>query len=462
MKPEKNFTIAYNLLHRGTLALARAERTGICVDREYCETEKARLTTQIEIMEEEFRNTNFYRRWAHTQKTVNIHSNPQLSAYLYKTRRLRPPTETTSGMGSTDEEALRSFNIPELNQLLEIRKLKKIRDTYLDAYLREEVNGRIHPSFNLHLVTTYRSSSDRPNFQNIPKRDKAAMKICRQALKPSPGNLLMEADYSSIEVRIAACYHRDPTMLRYIEDPTTDMHRDMAVELFVLPEFSSDLPGHSHLRGAAKNGFVFPEFYGDYYGNCARNLACTWGGLPDGRWKPSDGTVVGNIPLGRHFINQGLTSLDKFTEHVRKVEDHFWSVRFPKYRAWKERWYAQYQRRGYIDLLTGFRCTARMSRNDCINYPVQGVAFHCLLWAFIEVDQWLENNRMKTRLIGQIHDAMVLDVFPPELPQLVPALQEIMCEKIRKEWPWIIVPLTIGIDVSKVDGNWSEMKKIED
>ena len=128
------------------------------------------------------------------------------------------------------------MGIPELDNLLRIRKLKKVRDTYLEGFLREQVNGYIHPFFNLHLVRTYRSSSDHPNFQNIPKRDKEAMNIVRRAIFPRPGHQLLELDYSGLEVRIAACYHKDKTMLRYIGDPHSDMHGDMAKQIFIIDD----------------------------------------------------------------------------------------------------------------------------------------------------------------------------------------------------------------------------------
>ena len=85
---------------------------------------------------------------------------------------------------------------------LQIRKLEKIKGTYLEAFVREQTDGFIHPFYNLHNVRTYRSSSADPNFQNIPKRDKESMKICRRAILPRPGHMLVEADFSALEVNI--------------------------------------------------------------------------------------------------------------------------------------------------------------------------------------------------------------------------------------------------------------------
>jgi DNA polymerase-1 len=452
---------AYDLFHAGTLALSRAEQQGIRIDTEYCEKKKAHLTRKINRMEGIFKNTNFYRHWEHSMGKVNINSNSQLSVYLYKIKKLKPAYTTTSGQGSTDEEALLQLNIPELNDLLQIRKLKKVRDTYLDAFVREQVNGYIHPSFNLHLVKTFRSSSDRPNFQNIPKRDKEAMQITRKALFPRPGHQLMEVDFSGIEVRIAVSYHKDPQMIKYITDPTTDMHGDMAKEIFIIDNFDKSIPEYKVLRQAAKNGFVFPQFYGDYYKNCARNMACNWGKLPEGKWKSGQGIDLPDGKLSDHFISKKIKSFDDFSEHVKEIEKHFWNVRFNVYRKWKEQWWRDYQKTGYIDMHTGFRCYGIMSRNDVTNYPVQGAAFHCLLWSLVTLDKRIRENNWDTRIIGQIHDSIVLDVNPNELEDIAKMVKKVTCTDLPIHWNWINVPLEIEADICEVDASWAELKPFD-
>jgi len=462
MKIEPTSLEAYRLLHQGTLALARAERQGIRCDVEYIESAKKRLTKQIERLEQKFLSTKFYRHWEHTVKgKVNIYSDTQLRIFLYTIKKLKPLKTTETGKGSTDEEALLGLGIPELNNLLQIRKLKKNRDTYLDGFLREQINGYIHPSFNLHLVRTYRSSSDRPNFQNIPKRDKESMLLTRRALFPRPGHQLLGIDYSGLEVRIAACYHKDPNMLKYIHDSTTDMHADMAKQIFMIDDFNKDIPEHSYLRNAAKNGFVFPEFYGDYFRNCAEGMACGWGKLPHGRWKSGEGVNLPGMALSDHFISKGIKSLDDFTNHIKEIEKDFWGNRFREYAKWKEQWWKTYQKNGFIKMKTGFTCSGIMGRNDCINYPVQGAAFHCLLWSFIRLDTILDRFNYKTRLIGQIHDEIVFDVYPPELEKILILAKEITCKELPRTWKWINVPLSVDAEVCDVDASWADKKKIE-
>lgn len=454
---------AYRLMHDGILALARAEQQGIRVDMEYIERKKAFLTKKIEKLESQFKETSFFRHWQHTSKsTINIYSNSQLSSFLYGIKKIKVEKETASGQGATDDEALQQMNIPELNSLLEIRKLKKIRDTYLDAFAREQINGYIHPSFNLHLVQTFRSSSDSPNFQNIPKRDEDAMNIVRKALFPRPGHQLLEVDYSGIEVRIAACYHKDETMLKYILDPTSDLHTDMASQIFLVDDFDKNIPGHYTLRQAVKNGFVFPQFYGDYYKNCSTNMACTWCKLGQGKWSTGQGIeFTKGITIADHLISKGIKSFDDFTNHVKKIEADFWGNRFADYAKWKEMWWKLYQKYGYIDLYTGFRCSGVMGKNATLNYPVQGAAFHCLLWTFIQLDNLMLAEEWDTRIIGQIHDAIILDVHPDELEHVVDAINEIATRRLTDEWKWIIVPMEVEMEVCPVDGSWADKTKLK-
>lgn len=458
---EPDLLQGYQLLHNGVLAFAKAERQGMRIDVNYCEDMKQKLTDEIERMEDKFKSTKFYRHWKHSRggEEPNINSNYQLANFLYKVKKIKPVKLTASGAGSTDEDTLSQLGIKEIDYLLRIRKLRKLRDTYLDAFIREQVDGFIHPFFHLHIARTYRSSSDKPNFQNIPKRDKEAQQLIRKAVYPRKGHLLMSVDYSSLEVRIAACYHKDPTMLNYINDPTTDMHGDMAEQIFKLEKLDKRNPDHKLLRNAVKNGFVFPQFYGDYYKNNARSILVEWCKLPNSkRWKKGEGVEFEGGHISDHLISVGLPSYFMFEQHLKRIEKDFWSNRFPVYARWKEKQWRFYLRNGYVPLYTGFKCIGVMERNDVINYPIQGSAFHCLLWSFIQVTKLLEEGNFDTRVVGQIHDEMILDVHPDEVVYVKGMLHQVMTERIREHWDWLIVPLEIEIKTGEVDAPWSELK----
>ncbi len=450
---------AYNLFHDGILALARAEAQGMRVDLDYIKKKVRKLNKDLVVLEEEFKETKFFRHWQHVSKsTVNVHSPTQLAYFLYKVKKIKIEKETASGRGAVDDETLQKINVPEILTLLEMRKVKKIRD-YLELFEREQVGGYMHPFFNLHLVQTYRSSSDHPNFQNLPKKDEEAMQTVRGALYPRPGHQLLEVDYSGLEVRIISCYSKDSKLLSYINDPKSDMHTDMAKQIFKVKKFDKNIPEHYTLRQAAKNAFVFPEFYGSYYKSCAPNLVCNWGKLPSGKWKPGEGIPMPEGTLSDHLISKGISSLDSFTNHLQTIEEDFKYNRFPDHIQWMDDWYNLYRKRGYIELLTGFRCNGVMDKKQVINYPVQGAAFHCLLWSFTRLDKIIRKQGWDSKIIGQIHDAILLDVNPKELPTIVQMIHRITCKDLLAAWPWIIVPLDIEMELAPVDGSWADKQK---
>jgi DNA polymerase-1 len=468
---------AYRLFHDGILAFSRAEQCGIRIDLVYCGRKYKQLGHKIELLEEDFRQTKFYQHWQHVYGLkTNIHANAQLAHLLYDVRKIEPINFTTSGKGSVDEETLVQLDIPELAGLIQIRQFGKLKDTYLESLMREQVEGYVHSFFNLHTAKSYRSSSDRPNYHNFPARDEAAMRIIRDAIFPRPGHQIGQADYGSIEVRGACCYCQDPNLRKYIEDPTTDMHGDMAKQIFKVKDFNKKTPEHYVLRQASKNGFVFPEFYGDYFIHCAENMACGWCKLPKGKWKSGQGISMPQGTISDHLMKQTIEverttssgrrikeeipidSYEVFEEHVRQVEDDFWNRRFKVYQAWKDRWWSQYQKKGYFDLLTGFRCSGVMRKNEVINLPVQGAAFHCLLWAFIRLDAIQTEEKWRSRLVGQIHDSIVLDIHPDERDHVLKTVRRVMCKDLRKAWSWITVPLDVEIELCDVDRPWSEKK----
>lgn len=385
---------AYHLLHDGILALARAEQQGIRVDMDQLQRNKRMLTRKSLRAEIDFQNTKFYKQWQEIYgDKMNLNSGTQLGHILYDVRGLEPPKLTDGGKGSTDKEALKILNIPELNLLTDRARYKKIMD-YLDGFERETVDGFIHPNFNLNTVGTYRSSSSSVNFQNIPIRDKEAMEATRSILFPRKGHRLLETDFRGIEVAANACLCRDKNLIKYVSDPKSDMHGDMAKQIFFLDKLDKSIPSHKLLRQAAKNSFVFPEFYGDYYVDCAEGLA-DWMELPQTRWKSGQGIVLWDEKsfsenmlhskyISDHMIANGIKEFGKvdksgkqwkvtgFLNHIKEIEEDFWTNRFPEYSQWKDDFWNEYQTKGYFDLVTGFRCSGVMQRNQVINAPGQG------------------------------------------------------------------------------------------
>ena len=158
--------------------------------------------------------------------------------------------------------------------------------------------------------------------------------------------------------------------------------------------------------------------------------------------------------ISDHLIKNGIKSFNAFVDHMKEVENDFWNNRFKGYGAWREAWVKKYRKRGYLKMLTGFECSGVMRRNEIINYPIQGTAFHCLLLTFIKLDEVMQKEGWDSRLIGQIHDSIIMDVHPDELSHIEETAHRIVREELPAAWPWIIVPLEIELETYAVDGPW--------
>jgi hypothetical protein len=296
--------------------------------------------------------------------------------------------------------------------------------------------------FIVNEVCVSNSNSSNPNFQNQPIRDDEQSEAIRSGFIPRHnGWLIGEFDFSGLEVRIGACYHKDPAWIK--DTLEGDMHRDTAMECYKLPleEMAKKI------RYCGKNKFVFPECYGDYYKNCAKAL---WEAVDMMKLETASGK-----PLMKHLKEVGLGKYEKFERHIEKVEDSFWNVRYPVYDNWRNDHYAK---RGYVDMFTGFRCSGLMSRNDVCNYVVQGAASHCLFKTAILMQEWMDKKRMRSLMIGQIHDSMIMDIHPDELIPITRRARRIVREILPELWPWITVPLDIEFEVARPNQPWVKKK----
>lgn len=443
---------AYQLLHDGSMALADAEEFGFTIDVNYCEQMKIQIAEEKAEVEKDFWKSDLgkgWKSWGRKHHTTASLQSDQL-ADVFKHMKVGGGKKTKTGRISTDEESLKEIEIGGIELLIKMRKMEKVSGTYFNQLLNEVVeDGIVHPMFSLNIPKTYRSSCSNPSIQNFPIRDPWQGKIIRSAIIPrSPDRQLVESDFSGLEVSVAACYNKDPVLMAYIEDPAMDMHRDMAMECFLLKQDEV----HKWTRHAAKNMFVFPEFYGSYYEECAKNL-----------WKRSSSIFMADdeeYSIRQHLKDQGLGTQNRFQNHIQEVEDAFWNERFKVYTKWKKKHYNAYLKNGYVDSLTGFRFTGEMKRTEVINYPIQGAAFHCNLWCFIETVKALKKYKMKSKVIGQIHDSIISDVLSKELKDYYDITQEIACEKLAKAWTWINVTMGIEVEVAPPGASWYEKKEV--
>jgi DNA polymerase-1 len=458
----KKVTELQQLVFDGTIAFADAEATGFRFAKEEAQEQYDILGKKIEHLQKRAETGQVYAKMRQLYGTkANMGSGDQLAEVLYNHMGYKPLQLTKSEKrGSVDEEALTRINLPEIRDILEVGKLEKIRETYLGGFIREvSEDGYLHYMINLHTTRSGRSSSEDPNIQNVPVREPRANRICRGVLYPSLGRQIMEGDFASIEVCIAAVYCKDPNLISYVTDPSTDMHGDTAKELWFLKYVNKKEPSHKHLRYSSKNGFVFPQFYGSYYANCALNMAGQVSLPQEGKWKETDGLVLPEgHHLGEHMIANNIRSYEDFVEHVKQVEDDFWNKRFKVYTEWKEKTWRKYQREGKLETYTGFSFVDVMTRNECLNRQIQCTAFHCLLWLYVKMWKQAKEEGWKTKMIGQIHDSILFDTVPQELPHIVTTMRKYV-DDLPNEWTWISVPLSTEVEVSPVDRPWSEKEE---
>jgi len=464
---------AYNLIHQGAMCFADMERVGMRINVDYCQEKKLELGNRIDLIKEELKETDLGKMWKQFYgDKMSWGSNPQLSHLLFKEMGYEPIKEGKTGP-AVDEESLEALGVEEVVNLLTMRRLEKARNTYLQSFIRESIDGVIRPFFDLHTVRTYRSSSSNPNFQNIPIRNPEIGPLIRSGIIPPPGYMILELDIDRAEVRVGHCYHEDPVMKQEILDPTKDMHGDAARDCYKLrnEDLKNKVGGMGkRIRFGGKNSFIFPQFYGDFYKTCAASL---WAYANRDKLTTASGsTLIENLheqgieylrPKDQSYNRGRNFKMDKnsFEDHVRCVEDDFWNKKFKVYTQWKEDHVVQYAKRGYFDMLTGFRCSGVMERNKIINYPVQGAAFHCLLWCSIRMNRWLRKEKMKSKLFGQIHDSMLMYVHPSELSRVLAFAQELFSVKLVKEWDWINVPMIIEAEAAGVDKSWNDKEEVE-
>lgn len=451
----------YMLLHAGILTLSDMEWRGLPVEDSHVVQEIRRLEQEVQEIVEDIWRSPEGKCWKKKfGEDANWNSSQQLVSVLSENG-VAFEKKTPSGKYAADKGVLEQLNHPITNKILRARKLTKNGGTFLTNIRKEAVNGYLHPIHNLHKVITFRSSCESPNTQNMPKRDEESMKIVRASFRAPEGKCIAEIDYSGVEVRVGCCYHRDKNMERYILDSSTDMHRDEACSVFCFdPDFVNNevirgtddraKKNFAAIRNTAKNGWVFAQFYGDWYRACAKNM---WNQISHWGLKTPDGRG-----MFEHLKKQGIRSLGDFEGHLRECERKLWKERFSGYDRWKERTWKKYMKHGFLDTFTGMRLSALSSRNEILNAPIQGSAFHCLLWSAIELNKKLRREKWETKAVAQIHDSCIFITTPDEIDELYRVAYDIMCVKIVEKWPWLVIPLEIDMEVTAPGGNWSEQK----
>ena len=447
----ENWT-GYVFLMESAISLVKAQENGIRVDISEEVKVKAILTERLDKLNNQIQKLAVRSGW---DKSVLFRPSAadDISKLLFDIIGHKSTQTTPAGKPSTEKEVLEKLNDVIIKPILEWKKLQKVRDTYINGIIVEVVDEFMHAFFNLYTTVTFRSSSNSFNFQNLPKRDKESNKIVRQLLYPHRGQKLIEYDYKGIEVAVAPMYCHDKNLIAYVSDSSKDMHRDTGIELFCYEDNPQDFQKFD--RQVSKNKFVFPEFYGDYFVNCANNL---WNECS--KEAKENLKKHGIVKLGVLDAKTKRPERGSFLEHIREIEYSFWNERFPEYNQWRKDLYAFYLKHGYVDSLTGFRYYGPMSKNEVLNRCIQGTAHHILLRLFNKMTKVIEEKKLKTKLIGQIHDSKIPSVEPDEERYIDKIVWYYGTQEIRNEWDWIIVPLEIEKSGAEIDRPWSEMQEL--
>ncbi|MBQ4384393.1 MAG: DNA polymerase I [Kiritimatiellae bacterium] len=349
---------------------------------------------------------------------LNVDSPKQLGEFLFGKLGLNSGVskKTSTGNFSTDEKTLAKLvdDHPVVRKILEYRACAKLKSTYVDKLptLIDE-NGRVHTTYSQAFTETGRLSSSDPNLQNIPIRTERGKLIRKAFVARDENHMLLSADYSQIELRLMAAFSKDAAMLEAFRNGE-DIHRDTASRVYdVMP------------------AFVTPE----------QRAKCKMVNF---------GIIYGISPFG---LSQRLGVSRK--EAAGLIETYF--RLYPKVREYMEGAIAAAREKGYATTVLGRRRTLRdiNSRNatarqsaerDAINTPIQGSAADLIKVAMVRVDRAIKAERLRAKMVLQIHDELVFDVPLDEVERLK--------EIVRREMTGALdfgVPLEVGIGVGR---NW--------
>jgi DNA polymerase-1 len=348
----------------------------------------------------------------------NINSTKQLADILFKKLEL-PVIKRTKTGPSTDVDVLETLakehELPR--ELLEYRQLNKLKSTYVDALPRliNQQTGRVHTSYNQTVAATGRLSSSDPNLQNIPIRTEIGRKIREAFVTVDDRHVILDADYSQIELRIMAHLSQDPTLIKAFQQGK-DIHRETAALVFkVNPEEVTD-----DMRRRAKE-----VNFGIMYGMGPYGLASRL-----------------EIPQeeAEMFIINYFASYPKIQEFMMQAQE------FARQNGYVT---TLLNRRRYLpDIHNDNRRVREFAERNAINTPIQGTAADLIKVAMINIFERLKQKKLKSKMIMQVHDELVFEVPKKEI--------DAVKELVRKEMEQAIeLSVPIKVDMG-VGNNWLE------
>jgi len=386
---DKQLDFVYSVIEIPTSeVLFRMERAGVLIDTNLLGAQGRTLGERIAALEQQ--------AYQAAGQPFNLSSPKQLGEILFERMKLPVVRKTATGQPSTDEDVLQQlaadYPLPKL--ILEHRALSKLKSTYTDKLpqMANQRTGRVHTSFGQATAVTGRLASTDPNLQNIPVRTPEGRRI-REAFIAPPGHLLVSADYSQVELRIMAHLSGDASLLHAFAEGA-DIHRATAADIFGVA-IAQVTPEQRRYIKAVNFGLI--------YGMSAFGLAAQLG-------------------IERAAAQQFI---DKYF------------ARYPGVAEYMQRTRTLARAQGYVETVFGRRLwlpdinagggpRRQAAERAAINAPMQGTAADLIKLAMIAVQHWLDNTELKTRLVLQVHDELVLEAPDQEAERVIAELPGLM------------------------------------
>lgn len=393
--------------------LVDMERSGVRIDTDALRAYSATLSDELHTIEQ--------RIYALAGMQFNISSPRQLGEVLYERLKVtdRPPRTATKQYSTAEDVLQKLADRHEIIPLiLEYRSISKLIGTYLDSFpkLISPISGRLHTVYNQTVTATGRLSSSNPNLQNIPIRTERGREIRRAFVPADSDHLILAADYSQIELRIIAALSHDRHMLEAFAQGL-DIHAATAAKIYHLPIGEV---GKEQRRNAKSVNF---------------------------------GIVYGISAFG---LSEQLAIPRK--EAAALIEEYF--AQYPDIAAFIEQSKETARQRGYAQTLLGRRrylpdinsrnAAARsFAERNAVNMPIQGTSADMIKLAMVRIHEELEHRRLRTRMILQVHDELVFDLYRSEEAE-VRALVE---HHMKTALPLDGIDIEVGMGVGE---NWLE------
>lgn len=395
-----------------SFVLADMEYQGVKVDTETLEKMSKELDDETRRVQEEIFET--------AGVEFNIGSPKQLGEILFeKLKLVEKPKKTKTGQYATGEDILSKLADEHkiAAQILEFREYQKLKSTYVDALpkLISETDNRIHTDYRQTVAATGRLSSNNPNLQNIPIRTRKGREIRKAFVPKDSDHLIMAADYSQIELRIMAAFSKDESMMQAFKDGR-DIHATTAAKVFGVDVDNVE----PNMRRKAKE-VNFGIIYGISAYGLSQNLNIARGEAQD-----IIDSYFKEFPNVKSYMDQTIEKAKK-DEYVETILG----------------------RRRYLRNINSKNFTMRgFDERNAINAPIQGSAADIIKIAMIDIHRWMQQEKLQSKMIMQVHDELVFDMHKDE--------QELLLNKVEsfmKEAHPLEVPMEIGIGVGE---NWLE------